>query len=139
MDNYQPPIEFTLFYDGLCPICIKEAAWLYRHNQRRRLALKDLNDTDFDPSLYGKTHAQMLAQIHGVYPDGRILQGMDAFRAAYRAVGLGWLLAPTGWPILKPLFDGFYWLFAKYRLRLARLILHDEPCNCGENTETPSQ
>ena len=30
--------------------------------------------------------------------------GMAVFRLAYRAVGLGWLVAPTGWPLLRPLF-----------------------------------
>jgi len=42
---------------------------------------------------------------------------MSVFRATYKAVGLGWLLAPTGWPVLKPLFDLIYRLFAKYRCR----------------------
>ncbi len=57
---------------------------------------------------------------------------MSVFRATYKAVGLGWLLAPTGWPVLKPLFDGLYRLFAKYRAPLARLVAGGKPCNCGK-------
>jgi len=34
--------------------------------------------------------------IHGVFPDGRMVRKVEVFRQAYRAVGLGWLLAPTG-------------------------------------------
>jgi hypothetical protein len=44
--------------------------------------------------------------MHGVFPDGRIVRKVEAFRQAYRAVGLGWLLAPTGWPLLRQVFDG---------------------------------
>ena len=41
---------------------------------------------------------------------------------AYRAVGLGWLLAPAGWPVLGWFFDGLYAVFARYRVRLRRLF-----------------
>lgn len=139
MDQLNNPIVFTLFYDGLCPICRREVAWLHKLDKHRRLGLQDINQVDFQPMAYGKTHAELLATIHGVYPDGRMLQGMAVFRAAYQAAGWGWLLAPTGWPLLKPGFDGLYWVFAKYRLRLARLVANRESCNCGKNTDTSNQ
>ena len=107
-------------------------AWLFVKNKFGRLGFQDINDAGFDPALYGKTFAELMAEIHGVYPDGRITKGMSVFRATYSAVGLGWLLAPTGWPLLKPLFDLLYRLFAKYRLRLARLVISDMSCNCGK-------
>jgi predicted DCC family thiol-disulfide oxidoreductase YuxK len=44
------------------------------------------------------------------------------FREAYAAVGLGWLVAPTGWPILRPLFDVGYRWFARNRVRLGRIF-----------------
>lgn len=132
MNKDHNEIEFTLLYDGLCPICRREVAWLFVKNKFGRLGFQDINDTDFDPALYGKTLDELMAEIHGVYPDGRIIKGMSVFRATYSAVGLGWLLAPTGWPLLKPLFDLLYRLFAKYRLRLARLVISDMSCNCGK-------
>ncbi len=60
--------------------------------------------------------------IHGVFPDGRIVRKVEAFRQAYRAVGLGWLLAPTGWPVLRWVFDGLYALFARYRVSVGRIF-----------------
>jgi len=132
MNKDHNEIEFTLLYDGLCPICRREVAWLFVRNKFGRLGFQDINDTDFNPALYGKTLEKLMAEIHGVYPDGRIIKGMSVFRATYSAVGLGWLLAPTGWPLLKPLFDLLYRLFAKYRLRLARLVISDMSCNCGK-------
>jgi len=42
---------------------------------------------------------------------------MEVFRRAYGAVGLGWLLAPSRWPLLGRLFDAAYRWFARNRLR----------------------
>jgi predicted DCC family thiol-disulfide oxidoreductase YuxK len=112
------PIEFTLLYDGLCPICQKEVAWLSRWNKRGCLAFVDINNDDFHAETYGKTFAELMAEIHGVLPDGTLLKGVPVFRATYRAVGLGWLMAPTAWPVLSSLFVWLYRLFAKHRLRM---------------------
>lgn len=121
---------FTLLYDGLCPICRKEVAWLSWWNKAGRLAFQDINATGFDPDRYGKTFDELMAEIHGVYPDGRIVKGPAAFRAAYGAVGLGWLLAPTGWPLLKPFVDWLYAQFAKHRIRLG-YVLGAHSCKDG--------
>ncbi|MEQ1620007.1 MAG: DUF393 domain-containing protein [Methylococcales bacterium] len=115
-------IQFTLLYDGLCPICQKEVAWLTRLNKQGKLGFTDINSPHFEPKQINKSFAQLMAEIHGIYPDGNVVKGMPVFREAYRAVGLGWLMAPTAWPILKQLFDGLYLLFAKYRLNLGGLF-----------------
>jgi len=47
-----------------------------------------------------------------------VIEGMEVFRRAYAAVGLGWLLAPSGWPGVGRLFDAAYRWFARNRLRL---------------------
>ena len=58
---------------------------------------------------------------------------MEVFRAAYEAVGFGWLAAPTGWTGLRPMFDYGYKLFARNRLRLGGLLV---PCGCGRHGGT---
>ena len=132
MNKYDNEIQLTLFYDGLCPVCSKGIDWLRRKNKHGWLEFQDINDIDFDPAVYGKTLEELMAEVHGVCSDGRIIKGMDVFRAAYGEIGWGWLAAPTGWPLLKPLFDRLYRLFSKYRLSLARLVVSDEPCDCGK-------
>lgn len=116
------PPEFILLYDGQCPICQKEVAWLHWKNKQGKLGFQDIHAADFNPALYGKTHADLMAEIHGLFADGTLVKGMPVFRACYSAVGLGWLLAPTGWPLLKGCFDGLYRLFAKHRIRLGGLF-----------------
>mgnify|MGYP002177235838 CR=1 FL=1 len=85
---------------------------------RSGLMLEDIAAPGFDSSRYARSMDELMGTIHGVLPDGRMVTGMEAFRRAYGAVGLGWLLAPTGWPILRPIFDATYRFFARHRLRL---------------------
>jgi predicted DCC family thiol-disulfide oxidoreductase YuxK len=64
-----------------------------------------------------------MGTLYGVFPDGRKTQGVETFRQAYRAVGLGWVLAPTGWPGLRLIFDALYVLFARYRVRVGGMFV----------------
>jgi predicted DCC family thiol-disulfide oxidoreductase YuxK len=114
--------EFTLLYDGRCPICWKEVTWLQSRNKQNKLALQDIHAKGFNPEQYGKSLDELMAEIHGVCADGRLIKGMPVFYAAYSAVGLGWLMAPTRWPLLKPLFDRLYAWFARHRLRFGTLL-----------------
>jgi predicted DCC family thiol-disulfide oxidoreductase YuxK len=82
------------------------------------LALEDISAPGFDASRYGLTQTEVMGVMHGVYPDGRIVRKVAAFRAAYRAVGLGWLLAPTAWPGLRWVADRFYEWFARHRVAI---------------------
>lgn len=118
--NHNP--ELTLLYDGYCPICQKEVSWLRWKNRRGKLGFQDIHASDFNPDLYGKTHAELMAEIHGLLADGCIIKGMPVFRACYQAVGLGWMLAPTSWPVLKNCFDYLYSLFARHRIKLGGLF-----------------
>ncbi len=114
--------RFKLLYDGECPFCRREVRWLRRLNRRGHLVFEDASSSDFDSSRYGATREQLMSVIHGVFPDGRIVRKLEAFRQAYRTVGLGWLLAPTDWPVLRWFFDGLYALFAHNRVSLGRLF-----------------
>ena len=50
------------------------------------------------------------------------MRGLEVFRRAYDAVGLGFVLAPTAWPVLRPIADATYRWFARNRVRLGRLF-----------------
>lgn len=116
------PGQFKVLYDGACPFCRLEARWLGRLNRRGRLLLEDISAPEFDPGQYGATLPELMGTLHGVHADGRQTHGVETFRQAYRAVGLGWVLAPTGWPVLRPCFDVLYNIFARYRVRLGGLF-----------------
>jgi len=110
--------RFKVLFDGECPFCRIEARWLGYLNKSGRLAIDDIAAPDFDPGRYDSTLPDLMGTLHGVFPDGRKTRGVETFREAYRAEGLGWVLAPTGWPVLREIFDALYVLFARYRVRL---------------------
>ncbi len=108
-----------MLIDGDCPLCRREAALLRRLDRGRgRLVLVDITGPAFQPAVYGRTMAELMGEIHGVRADGTLATGMEVFRRAYSGVGYGWLLAPTGWPGFRRLFDACYHWFARNRLRL---------------------
>lgn len=80
----------------------------------------DIGAEGFDPAPYGASFEAMDAEIHGVLPDGSVIKGVEVLRLAYEAAGLGWVLRPTGWAPLRPLFDMGYRVFARHRRRISR-------------------
>ena len=121
--------QFKILYDGECPFCKLEINWLHRKDKFKKLEIVDIAAPEFDPAKYGSTIEVLMGTIHGVLPDGRMVTGMEAFRHAYRAAGVGWIMAPTGWPILKPLFDRFYRIFAANRVKIGEKF--GRPCEGG--------
>lgn len=110
----------TLLYDAACPVCSLEMDHLRDRNRQGRLAFIDIAAPGFDAAHHGSTLAELQAQIHGVLPDGSHLIGLAALRAAYDAVGLGWVLRPTAWGPLAPLADAGYRVFARHRQSISR-------------------
>lgn len=123
--------DVKVLYDGGCPLCSREIEFLRRRDRAGRIAFEDIAAPDFEPARYGLEHHEVMARIHGVLPDGTLIEGVEVFRRLYAAVGLGWLVAPTRWPILRPIFDALYRVFARNRLRWtgrADAACHDERC-----------
>ena len=131
--------QFEVFYDGDCPLCLKEIRmlqWMDRKNQR--IAFTDIAATDFDAvNTTGKTYDELMAEIYGRMPSGELVTGMEVFRQLYGAVGLGFLFVPTAWPGLKPVFDKIYSQFAKNRLRLTGRCEPNGACALP-TTESPT-
>ena len=122
MNERKPEFALRLLYDGQCPFCRSETDFLRRRDRRGRLVLEDVSQPGFDPSVYGLTMEQVDGVLHAIKADGQIVTRMEAIRAAYQAVGLGWLVAFTRWPLLRPIFDRAYRVFARNRHRWGRIF-----------------
>jgi predicted DCC family thiol-disulfide oxidoreductase YuxK len=109
---------FTVLIDGECPVCRREAEFLRRlDGGRKRLALEDISAPGFDPSRFGCSMDELKEEIHGALADGTVVRGMEVFRRAYAAVGLGWLLVPTRLPVVRQAADVAYRWMAHNRFR----------------------
>jgi predicted DCC family thiol-disulfide oxidoreductase YuxK len=122
---------FEVFYDGDCPLCMREITMLQRLDRKKNnLRFTDISLSDFNAeAIIGLDYDTLMAEIHGRLPDGTIVTGVEVFRKLYGAVGLGWLTAPTRWPGLRQLSDLAYQAFAKNRLKLTgRCGTGDDAC-----------
>lgn len=115
MNNY----PLTVLYDASCPLCQLEIDNLQARNHRELLRFVDIAGKQIAAAEYGATQAEMMRIIHALRPDGSLVKGVEVFRLAYAAVDLGWITAPTAWPLLKPLFDWAYPHVARHRYRLS--------------------
>lgn len=132
--------RFRLLFDGDCPMCRREVAWLKRRDRHGNLDLENIASPDFNPSRYGLSLPEANRVLHGVRPDGTVAKGMDAVHEAYRAVGLGWVLAPTRLPGLRQASDLLYGLFARNRVALGGLIeprCRDASCGAASRNGLP--
>jgi predicted DCC family thiol-disulfide oxidoreductase YuxK len=114
--------ELIVFYDGACPVCALEMATLCQRDGRARLKAVDISAPGFDAEGHGFQQSALEASIHVVAGDGEVVRGAEALRRVYRAVGLGWLVAPTAWPGLRALSDLAYRAFAKRRRNISALL-----------------
>ncbi|WP_437187177.1 thiol-disulfide oxidoreductase DCC family protein [Planctomicrobium sp. SH668] len=110
--------DLEIFIDGACPLCQREAAMINRMDRLRRVKLTDISTPGFDASSTGYSLEQLMAEIHGRLPDGKIISGVDVFRRVYTILGFGWAMAPTRLPGIRQFLDKSYGLFARNRLRL---------------------
>lgn len=125
-----PEFEIEAFYDGDCPLCVREIALLRRWDRRGRIRFTDLADPAFDPASVGRTFDEMMDRMHGRLPSGELVEGVEVFRRLYAAVGFRRLVAVSRWPLISPLLDLFYRFFAKHRLRLTGRC-RDGVCRVG--------
>jgi predicted DCC family thiol-disulfide oxidoreductase YuxK len=124
--------SFTLLYDRECPFCRMEVEWLLRRNAKGLLRAVDIAAPGFDPGQFGLSRERVHARLHGVTAEGTVIEGMAAVRAAWRAVGMGRWMAPSGWPLVRHLFDLGYLVFARYRVPLGRLFGRKADATCSD-------
>ena len=84
-----------------------------------KAALAKLDDADYDPAAHaGISYRVAMGRIHAITGSGEVLRDVAVFREAYRLIGLGWLYAPTRWPLIGSVVDWVYGIWAARRLQI---------------------
>ena len=120
--------KLTLFYDGGCPLCVKEMKQLKAKDKNHGLAFENIWATDFAQRYPHIDVAEANRILHGQTAEGQMLYGLDVTHAAWSAVGKGWLTAPLRWPLVRWLADRGYLFFANNRNQISRLITGKSRC-----------
>ncbi|MGB3299194.1 MAG: DCC1-like thiol-disulfide oxidoreductase family protein [Phormidesmis sp.] len=112
--------KINLLYDGDCPLCLREVSFLQKKDAGRgRVKFTDIAAIDYDPAENsGIDFETAMGRIHAVRADGTIVKNVAVFQEVYDALGIGWMYAPTKWPIIGPLVNKIYDLWADRRLAM---------------------
>jgi len=109
----------TVWFDGACPLCLREIALMRRLDRRGRIEFIDAQSNEASCPL---DRATLLARFHAL-EDGQMLVGAAAFAAMWRAIPV---LRPFGllarWPVALRLLDAAYARFLVLRPRLQGLF-----------------
>ncbi len=110
--------QLKLLYDGDCPLCLREVNFLRRKDNGRGLvAFTDIAADDYSPAANGGVDfATAMGRIHAVKADGTVIKNVEVFRQVYDVLGMGWIYAPTRWPVVGALVDWVYGVWANWRL-----------------------
>lgn len=113
-------MSVKVWYDGACPLCLREIALMRRLDRRGRITFVDVAG-GADPSC-PIDRAQLLARFHAE-ENGVIHDGAAAFAAMWRAIPL---LRPLGLAArnraMLRILEAGYVRFLRLRPRLQRLL-----------------
>ena len=112
-------MAFTLFYDGLCPLCEKEITHLMKRDKDNNIVFEDISLPDFSLRYPHLSLDELNARIHGQ---------LDVTHKAWSLVGVTWLYAPLRWPVIRWFADKFYLVFAKHRYKISYWLTGKERC-----------
>jgi predicted DCC family thiol-disulfide oxidoreductase YuxK len=112
-------IPLFAWYDGACPMCMREIALMRRLDKRSAITFIDVAEEGVSCPI---DRTLLLARFH-VSENGTMLSGAAAFAAMWRAIPL---LRPIGLaarnPIILAVLERAYLLFLRIRPRLQRLL-----------------
>lgn len=112
--------DVTVFFDGACPLCVREIALLRRLDVKDRLAFENVADPDA-PISCPIDRGDLLAKFHARLPGGEVVSGARAFTEAYaRVPGLGWAASLGRFGPSRRSLDWLYIRFLRVRPRLQR-------------------
>ena len=116
--------QLTVWYDGDCPLCVREIALIRWLDWRSQITFENL-------SLGGSCpldREALLARFHAQEAGGPLLSGAEAFAAMWRSTPL---LRPLGlaarWPPILGCLERLYRLFLVIRPALQGLVRRMAP------------
>jgi predicted DCC family thiol-disulfide oxidoreductase YuxK len=118
-DTTLPMSNLQVWFDGNCPLCLREIALMQRLDWRGAITFTDAAQPDAVCPLDRKA---LLARFHA-NEDGVILSGAAAFAAMWRAIPL---LKPLGWAarnrVVLAALEALYLRFLRVRPLLQRTL-----------------
>jgi predicted DCC family thiol-disulfide oxidoreductase YuxK len=111
--------SITAWYDGACPLCMREIAAMRWLDWRKRIMFIDVSN---DASACPLDRSLLLARFH-VRDGETILSGAAAFAALWRTIPLLWPIGQAARiSIVLRTLERLYLVFLKVRPRIQRSL-----------------
>lgn len=110
-----PPAAARVFYDGLCRVCSAEIEFYRKKDPAAPIQWVDITQTGFDAVAEGLNPDEVHRLFHVKTQDGKILQGVEAFRSIWSAIPAlhgwaKWSSLPGVRPLMELGYRGFVWI-----------------------------
>jgi|TARA_B110000305_G_scaffold218632_1_gene258911 predicted DCC family thiol-disulfide oxidoreductase YuxK len=123
MNKENKAAELILFFDGRCPLCTKEITLLQRYDKNAKIQFEDINSTSFETRFPFINLQEARDVLHGQLLDGTIIRGMDVTFMAWDLVKHHRWLKLLNLPLVRPLTDWVYQIFARHRSKIANFLI----------------
>lgn len=121
MDTGPTAQPITIWYDGACPLCLREIAAMRRLDRGNAIDFVDVSDANA-PQSCPVERETLLKRFHARDADGTLHSGAAAFAVMWRAIPL---LKPLGHlariPVILGILEWLYHQFLKIRPQLQRV------------------
>ena len=135
--------RLIVFFDGDCPLCKREIAFIQRKAKPDALGFVDISASDFKAEEFGKEKDELMRAIHARTEDGEWVTGVDVFRGIYSRLGFKRLSSFSRFPVVSHLLGVSYRIFAWFRYRAAVRRMQNnacaEQCSVSENSMLDTQ
>jgi len=131
----RPLWDLSVYFDGACPLCIREVNYYQRHDPEGHIRWVDISAADFDAKREGLDPKRVHEVMHVKSYRGRVYTELDAFLAIWRV-----LPRQRKWRFLKIVvrMPGIHWLLTKlYRLFARNRYRLTGRCHNGDCTVAP--
>ncbi|WP_228481050.1 thiol-disulfide oxidoreductase DCC family protein [Vibrio fluminensis] len=119
--------NIAVFYDASCPLCVREMTALSKH-LTKRITFVNVLDSDLMSSYPEISIAESKRVLHVLDENGTLRLGVDANVYLWELTGTKRYLTLLRLPIIRNVANVGYWLFARNRYRLSRLLTGKSKC-----------
>ncbi len=113
--------QVTMFYDGGCPLCMREVIHYQRIDREGAVRWIDISAQPDQLESFQLSYENAMARLHVLDKDGHMQSGAPAFVALWNVLPYyRWLARVVRFTGLTPLLEMGYRPFARWRLARRR-------------------
>ena len=118
----------TVFYDGACPLCMREIGFYRRRAGASAIDWVDVSAVSGADPAPGLSSCEALARFHVRDGEGRLYSGARAFAMLWEALpSFRWAGQIAQWPPVLWILERGYRLFLKVRPALQKVVQRRAP------------